>query len=110
MAMYLFQGKYTVESFKRFVDKPQDRTEVVRKTVEAAGGKLHHLFFAFGNYDVVALFEFPDNEAAAATSMSAAAGGALSAGKTTVLMSFPDAVKAMKKAQSVSKIYAPVKS
>jgi uncharacterized protein with GYD domain len=109
MPMYLFQGKYTLESLKRLVDKPQDRTEVVRKMVEAGGGKLHHLFFAFGDYDLVALFEFADNEAAAAQALAAAAGGSLSAGKTTVLMSFPDAVKAMKKAQTVAKAYAPVK-
>jgi uncharacterized protein with GYD domain len=109
MAMYLFEGKYTLESFKRFIDKPQDRTEVVRKVAEAAGGKLHGLFFTFGDYDIVALFEFPGNEAMAATAMATAAGGALSAGKTTVLMSFPEAVKAMKQAQALAKVYAPPK-
>jgi uncharacterized protein with GYD domain len=110
MAMYLFEGKYTLEAFKRFIAKPQDRTAIVRKMAEAAGGKLHHLFFTFGEYDVVALFELPDNEAMAATAMATAAGGALSAGKTTVLMSFPDAVKAMKKAQDLAKVYAPPKT
>lgn len=110
MPMYLFQGKYTLESFRRLVDNPQDRTEVVRKMAEASGGKLHHLFFTFGDYDVVALFEFPDNEAMAAQAMATAAGGSLSAGKTTVLLSFPEAVQAMKKAQKVAKAYAPVKA
>jgi len=109
MPMYLFQGKYTLESFKRLVDNPQDRTEVVRKMAAAGGGKLHHLFFAFGDYDVVALFEHADNEAAAAQAMAAAAGGSLAAGKTTVLMSYPEAVKAMKKAKAIAKAYAPVK-
>jgi len=109
MPMYLFQGKYTLESFERFMAKPQDRTDVVRKMVEAGGGTLHHLFFAFGDYDVVALIELPDNEAMAAQAMATAAGGSLSAGKTTVLMSFPEAVKAMKKAKKVAKAYAPVK-
>jgi uncharacterized protein with GYD domain len=109
MPMYLFQGKYTLESFKRLVDKPQDRTEIVRKMAEAGGGKLHHLFFAFGDYDVVALFEFPDNSAMAAQTMAAAAGGSLSAGKTTVLLSYPEAVQSMKKAQGVAKAYDAVK-
>ena len=110
MPMYLFEGKYTLEAFKRFVDKPQDRTDIVRKVAEAGGGKLHQLFFTFGEYDVVALFEFPDNEAMAATAMATAAGGALSAGKTTVLMTVPEAVKSMKKAQGLAKVYAPPKS
>ncbi|HKY94475.1 MAG TPA: GYD domain-containing protein [Kiloniellales bacterium] len=109
MPMYLFEGKYTVDAFKRLVEKPTDRTEIVRKTVEAAGGKLHHLFFAFGDYDVVALVEYPDNESVAAQSMAVAAGGSLSAGRTTVLMSYPEAVRAMKKAQAVGKAYTPVK-
>jgi uncharacterized protein with GYD domain len=108
--MYLFQGKYTVEAFKRFVEKPQDRTEVVRKMAEAGGGKLHHLFFAFGEYDVVALFEFPGNEAMAAQAMATAAGGQLSGGKTTPLMTFAEAMKAMKQAATVAKSYAPVKA
>lgn len=110
MPMYLFQGKYTLESFQHFLANPQDRTEVVRKMAKAAGGKLHHLFFAFGDYDVVALFEFPDNEAMAAQAIATAAGGSLSAGKTTVLMSFGEAVQAMEKAKGVAKSYRPVQA
>jgi uncharacterized protein with GYD domain len=105
MPMYLFQGKYTPETFKRLIAKPQDRTPVVRRLVEAAGGKLHHLLFAFGEHDVVALLEYPDNASAAGAIMAIAAGGALSGGQTTVLLTAAEAAEAMKKAGSFAGTY-----
>ena len=105
MPMYLFQGKYTPETFRKLIAKPQDRTAVVSRLAEAAGGKLHHLLFAFGEHDVVALLEYPDNTSAAAAIMAVAAGGALSAGQTTVLMTAAEATAAMKKAGSFAGAY-----
>jgi len=43
------------------VKKPQDREAAARKLAEGVGGKLHHLFFAFGDEDVYALIEAPDD-------------------------------------------------
>ena len=105
MPMCLFQGKYTPETFKKLIAKPQDRTATVRKLVEAAGGKLHHLLYAFGEHDVVALLEYPDNTSAAAAIMAVAAGGALSAGQTTVLLTAAEAQAAMKKAGAIRGVY-----
>jgi len=107
MPMYLFQGKFSPEAFKALIDRPHDRTEAARKVIEAAGGKLHQYFYAFGEYDVVVLMEYPDNAACAAASMAVAAGGAMSAGKTTVLMTSAEAQKAMAKANAAAKAYAP---
>lgn len=105
MAMYLFQGKYSPDAFKKLISHPQDRTAAVRTLIEAAGGKLHHLFFAFGEHDVIALLEFPDNTSAAAATMAVAAGGALAGGQTTVLMTAAEAVEAMKKSGTVAGLY-----
>jgi len=107
MPMYLFQGKYTPAAFKSFVEKPQDREAAVRAATEAAGGKLHHLLFAFGEHDVVALLEYPDNVTAAAAIMTVAAAGGLSAGQTTVLLTAAEAQQAMKKAGTITAAYKP---
>lgn len=107
MPMYLFQGKYTPETFKKLISNPQDRTATVRKLTEAAGGKLHHLLFAFGEHDVVVLSEYPDNTSAAAAMMAVAAGGALSGGQTTVLLTASEAQEAMKKAGAITGAYKP---
>ena len=60
------------------VDKPQDRTGPAKTLIEGFGGKLHHYYFAFGDYDGIGIVEFPDNTSAAACSMKAAATGAFS--------------------------------
>ena len=105
MPMYLFQGKYTPETFKKLIAKPNDRTAAVRRLTEASGGKLHHLLFSFGEHDVVALLEYPDNTSAAGASMAVAAGGALSAGQTTILMTAAELMEALKKAGSLAGAY-----
>ena len=107
MPMYLFQGKYTPETFKKLIARPHDRVAAVRKLVEEGGGKLHHMLYAFGEHDVVVLMEYPDNASAAAVSMAVAAGGALSAGQTTVLMTAAEAQEAMKRAGSLASAYKP---
>ncbi len=107
MTMYLFQGKYTPEAFKTLIANPQDRTATVRTLIEAAGGKLHHLFYAFGEHDIYALLEFPSNTSVAAATMAIAAGGALAGGQTTVLMTTAEAVEAMKKSGTIAGVYKP---
>ena len=107
MPFYLFQGRYTTESIKAMVQKPQDREKAARKLIENIGGKLHHLFFCFGRDDFVALIEAPDDEAMAAGAMAVGATGAFSRGATTKLMTAADAMKAMAKAQGATANYTP---
>ena len=107
MPFYLFQARYSTEALKALVDNPHDRTPAAAKLVEAVGGKLHHMFFAFGQDDVVALIEAPDDESMAAGALAVGASGAMSGGSTTKLMTAEDAVAAMKKAKEASGSYVP---
>src|SRR5512144_3195091 len=61
MAHYLLQVAYTAESWSALVKTPHDRLEAVRPVVERLGGRLDNAWLAFGDYDVVAVFEAPDN-------------------------------------------------
>jgi uncharacterized protein with GYD domain len=106
MPSYLVQVAYTSEALSRFISKPHDRTETVRKAVEKLGGKLGPLYLCFGDYDVVGIYDMPDNVSAAAFAFAISAGGSCKAVKTTPLMSTSDAVTAMKKARSSG--YKPV--
>jgi uncharacterized protein with GYD domain len=90
------------------VDKPQDREVAARPLIEALGGKLHHLFFCFGNEDIVALIEAPDDKAAAACAMTVGASGTMSAGATTKLMTSTEAMAAMAAAKKAAASYKPV--
>ncbi|HET9321822.1 MAG TPA: GYD domain-containing protein [Bryobacteraceae bacterium] len=98
MANYLLQVAYTPEAWANLIAQPHDRIEAVRPAVEKLGGKITHGWFAFGDYDLIAIVEMPGNVEAAAFSLAAAAGGAVRAIKTTPLLTAAEGVEALKKA------------
>jgi uncharacterized protein with GYD domain len=100
MAFYLIQASYGTPATAAMIKNPQDRAAAVRPMIERMGGKLHGLWLAFGEYDVVAISEVPDNVSAAALSMAIGASGAMSAYRTTPLLTPAEATEAMKKAGS----------
>jgi uncharacterized protein with GYD domain len=106
MPSYLVQASYTIEALQALMKKPQDRTAVVTKAVENLGGTLIGLWLSFGDQDIVALAEMPNNVSAAALSLAIAAGGALKSTKTTPLLTVAQGISAMKKAASSG--YTPV--
>lgn len=105
MAFYLFQASYTPAAMKAMVDSPRDREAGARPLIEAIGGKLHHLFFSFGTYDVLALIEAPDDTAMAAGALAIGASGAFSGGSTTKLLTASDAMAAMATAKEATSSY-----
>ena len=98
MAYYLFQAAYAAEAVGAMVKNPQNRLEAVRPFAEKLGGSIVDAWLAFGDYDVVAILQMPDNVSAVAFSMAASSGGHLRAAKTTPLMTFEEGIEAMKKA------------
>lgn len=98
MPLYLTQVAYTPEAWHAIMNNPQDRMDVIRPAIEKLGGKLISGYFAFGEYDVVATLEMPDNVAAAAIAIAFAAGGACKSVKTTPLMTTAEALDAARKA------------
>lgn len=107
MPFYLFEAKYTGAAIRALVDKPQDREPPAKKLFEAAGAKMHSLFFTFGERDAVVLIEAPDDETMAACALVAGASGAFSSGATTKLMTSQEAMSAMAKAKDVGGAYVP---
>lgn len=109
MPFYLFQWVYKDPAIQAMLETPQDRPAELRKAVEAFGGKLHHFFFAFGEYDGIAIVEFPDGESCAACSLTLAGAGANTALRTTALLSASEGQEAMRRARTVRSGYrAPI--
>ena len=98
MAYYLLQGAYTSEAMANLLKNPTDRTEAIRPVIEKLGGTVEGGWLAFGDYDVVVIFQMPDNLSAAALALAFSAGGAFKSVKTTPLMEIKDGVEALKKA------------
>ena len=110
MSFYMTQAKLSKDAIGAMIAKPQDRSGPVSKMLEAVGGKLHHYFFAFGEYDIVVLYEAPDHASAAAPLLAAAGAGTISGSRTTVLISMEEAMTAMSKSRMASAAYEPPRS
>ena len=65
------------------------------------GGKVLHAWVAFGEYDLIAVVDMPDNESMAAYVLAMTAKGHYSAGKTTILLSGDETERAMSRAASL---------
>ena len=102
MAHYLVQAAYTNEAWSALVNNPHDRSEPVRKMAEEAGGSLESFYLAFGDFDVIAIIELPDDATAAAVSIATSAAGSIRAIKTTPLITADDAVRALTKAKGIA--------
>ena len=86
MPRYLFQASYTVEGIRGLMKEGgSSRAAVIEGAVKSMGGSLDAFYFAFGESDVYAIAELPDEESAAAISLAATAAGAISV-RTTVLI------------------------
>lgn len=105
MSHYLIRWQFKDATAKALVDKPQDRTGPAKALIEGFGGKLLSYYFSFGEYDGVAICEFPDAISVAACSMKAASTGAFARFETTVLMTAAEAEAAMKKAKGAKVKY-----
>jgi len=102
MPLYLSKVNYTPESWAKLIKEPEDRREVVGRVLEAVGGKLHGLWFAFGDHDGYVLVEAPDNTAAASALLAVAGSGAFRSMSTTVLLTVEETMDALRRAQSIA--------
>jgi uncharacterized protein with GYD domain len=107
MAHFMVRWQFNVAAAKAMVGKPQDRTGPAKTLIEDFGGKLHSYYFAFGEYDGLAITEFPDNTAAAACSMTAASTGAFTRFETMTLLTAKEAEAAMHRAHDTKTAYKP---
>lgn len=107
MSFYLCRAKLTQDAMDRLVKSPEDRLIAMTRVLKEIGGRLQHYFFSFGDYDIVLLFELPDNVSAASLSMAMSATGSCSDVETTPLLTMPEAVQAMERAGAATGVYVP---
>ena len=102
MPYYMSQVTYAPEAWARLIQNPEDRREALSAIAERAGGSLLHSWLSFGDYDVVLLFEMPDNTRITSALMAAASSGAVKSIKTTPLVSWDEGVEAMRGATDIA--------
>ena len=105
MPSYELRWAFTCGSIKSLTENPQDREPAARELIEGFSGKLLHYYFVLGEYDGLAIAEFPDNESVAAMSMRAVSTGGFTKFETHPLLTTQEAHRAMEKARETKVNY-----
>ena len=74
MPTYVSLIHWTDQGIKNYKDTTSRAADVTR-LVESAGGRFHELLWTVGEYDAVAVLDFPDEETAVATVLQVGSAG-----------------------------------
>jgi uncharacterized protein with GYD domain len=102
MALYMTQFAYTSDAWAALAKKPEDRGKAFASLVEKLGGKFVNIYYCFGEYDGLVIYEAPDNQTASAIVVAAASPGHLKTTKTTPLFTMGDTMELLRKAGATS--------
>lgn len=102
MAIYMTQFSYAPAAWAALAKNPEDRGKAFASLAEELGGKMHNIYYCFGEYDGLVIADFPDDTTAMAGIVAATSPGHLKATKTTRLFSMEEALGAMRKAKEVA--------
>ena len=96
MPKYLSRTSYTAEGLKGLLKEGgTKRKQAMERLAESLGGKLEAFYYAFGDDDLYAIWDMPDNVTVAAASLMVNASGAANA-KVTVLLTPEEIDRAVK--------------
>ena len=97
MPKYLFQASYTASGTKGLVSEGgTGRRNLIAHMCHELGGQLESFYYAFGESDVYAVADLPDEITAAAVTLAINKSGAVNV-KTTVLLDPEDIDQAARK-------------
>jgi uncharacterized protein with GYD domain len=102
MALYMYQASYTAKSMAAQLKEPRDPVEAIKPTLDDLGVRLVVAGFPFGEYDVLIVYEAPDDMTAASVAMAVAAAGEVKAAKTTRVLSGEEWLESLRKRRIVN--------
>jgi uncharacterized protein with GYD domain len=102
MVLYMYQASYTAKSMAAQLAEPRDPVESIRPTLEDLGAKILVAGFPFGEYDLLVVYEAPDDMTAASVAMAIAAEGEVKSAKTTRLLSGQEWLESLRKRRIVN--------
>jgi uncharacterized protein with GYD domain len=98
----MYQASYTAKSMAAQLTDPHDPMEVIRPTLRELGATVVVEGFPFGEYDVLIVYEAPDDITAASVAMAVAAAGEVKSAKTTRLLSGQEWLDSLRKRRIVT--------
>jgi uncharacterized protein with GYD domain len=89
MPKYLVRASLSTDGLKGTLKEGgTKRRDAVAELARSVGGQLEAFYYAFGEDDIIAIFDSPDNVSAATASMTSTAAGAGRA--TTIVLITPE--------------------
>ncbi|MDH3707843.1 MAG: GYD domain-containing protein [Acidimicrobiia bacterium] len=86
MGTYLVKGNYVGDGIKGLMaEGGSARRDAAKAAIESVGGTLGSMYYAFGDTDVYAICDIPDDASAAALSLLINASGAIELSLTPLL-------------------------
>jgi uncharacterized protein with GYD domain len=107
MALYMYQASYTARSMAAQLKEPQDPVAAMRSALEDLGAEIVVAGFPFGEYDVLLVYDAPDDLTAASVAMAVAAEGEVKSAKTTRLLSGQEWLESLRKRRIVNARQGP---
>ena len=107
MPHFMLKVKFSAESIKGLVAKPQDRRKAAEAAMAAVGARLKDYYFAFGDADVIVIYEAPDATSAASLAMTLGASGTAASAETVALLTMEEGMEAMRKSAKTLKGFKP---
>ena len=102
MTIYMYQASYTAKSMAAQLTDPHDPMEAIGPVLEDLGAKVMVAGFPFGEYDMLLVYEAPDDVTAASVAMAVAAAGDVKSAKTTRLLSGEEWLDSLRKRRVVN--------
>ena len=101
MPLFMYQASYTAKSMADQLKDPKDPAEAIKAALEDVGATILVAGFPFGEYDVLIVYEAPDDVTAASVAMAVAAAGEVKEAKTTRLLSGQEWLDSLRKRRVV---------
>ncbi|HEX4236714.1 MAG TPA: GYD domain-containing protein [Xanthobacteraceae bacterium] len=107
MIRLVTRGRFTQDYVKGMMAAPEDREPVVRKLIEAVGGKVISFYVTTGDTDFLLISEANESEAIIASLMAAASAGTISHISTSRAWTGAEFKAIMEKASKAASAYRP---
>ena len=101
MPIFMYQFKYTPETWESFIKTPEDRGAIVDELMNDLGGRLISIYYTTGEWDGFVIYEVPDVNVAMAALAAIIARGHIMETQNCLLYTMADTIKAMKTAKSL---------
>jgi|SanBayMetagenome_1026888.scaffolds.fasta_scaffold15705_2 uncharacterized protein with GYD domain len=102
MPRYVSIATYSPAAFAAFVNNPQARTAVAADLLRKLGGTLISMDFSTGDFDVLLIFEVPDEVTATAFALRVQSAGHFKSNRIVRLLSGDEFLDAQRKAYGLS--------